>query len=123
MSKRIPFPTQLLPQTPGLTLEHVEFAAHRLTLTMQTTYPTAICPLCGTSSTRIHSHYTRTIADLPWAGSTVQVFLHVRKFFCLVLACPRRIFTERLPQLVAPYARVTTRFQEVLRLICLCVGW
>ncbi len=113
---------QLLPQTPGLTLEHAELVAQKLTLTMQTTYPTAICPLCGTASTRVHSYYTRTVADLPWASSAVQVWLRVRKFFCLVLACPRRIFTERLPQIVASYGRVTTRFQEVLRLFAFALG-
>lgn len=122
MPKRISFPTQLLPQTPGLTLEHVELAAHRLTLTMQTTRPTAPCPLCGTPSARVHSHYTRTVADLPWGGFAVQVCLHVRKFFCHVLTCPRRIFTERLPQLVAPYARTTMRLHDVLRLIAFALG-
>jgi transposase len=40
----------------------------------------------------------------------------------LVSACSRRIFTERLPEIVAPYARVTTRFQDVLRLIAFALG-
>ena len=31
----------------------------------------------------------------------------MRKFFCLTLTCPRRVFTERLPDLVQPWARVT----------------
>lgn len=122
MSKHIPFPTTLLPHTPGLILKQVELAPHQLMLTMQTTNPTAACPLCGTPSARVHSQYTRTVADLPWGGSAVQIFLQVRKFFCLVSACSRRIFTERLPEIVAPYARVTTRFQDVLRLIAFALG-
>lgn len=122
MSKHISFPTGLLPHTPGLTLEQVELAAHGLTLTLRTSHPTARCPLCGTPSARIHSHYTRTVADLPWGGSAVQLLLQVRKFFCQMSACPRRIFTERLPQLVAPYARTTVRLQEVLRLIAFALG-
>lgn len=122
MSKHIPFPAGLLPQTPGLTLEQVELAAHGLTLTLRTSHPTAWCPLCGTLSARVHSYYTRTVADLPWGGSAVQLLLQVRKFFCQMSACPRRIFTERLPQLVAPYARTTVRLQEVLRLIAFALG-
>lgn len=89
---------------------------------MQMTLSTAACPLCGTSSAQVHSQYTRTLADLPWGGATVQVFLHVRKFFCRVPACLRHIFTERLPDLAAPYARTTLRLQEVLRLIAFALG-
>jgi len=35
--------------------------------------------------------------------------LHVRRFFCDCSACPRQIFTERLPGVVAPHARRTER--------------
>ena len=38
----------------------------------------------------------------------------MRKFFCDVTTCARKIFTERLAPFVQPWARVTTRlFQEV----------
>ena len=38
----------------------------------------------------------------------------MRKFFCDVRTCPRKIFTERLAPFIQPWARVTTRlFQEV----------
>ncbi len=46
------------------------------------------------------SRYWRTIADQPWAGRPVAIRLRVRRFFCLNRRCPRRIFTERLPDLV-----------------------
>jgi len=35
--------------------------------------------------------------------------LRVRKWFCRNRACPRRIFTERLPTIAAPWARRTLR--------------
>jgi len=36
--------------------------------------------------------------------------------------CPQRIFCERIPTFVAPYARRTLRLNEALRLIGLAVG-
>lgn len=103
-------------------LEHVALAAQTLSLTLRTTSASSACPLCGEASARVHSQYTRTLADLPWGGSTVRLLLHVRKFFCHVPTCPRRIFTERLPDLAAPYARTTLRLHDVLRLIAFALG-
>jgi transposase len=57
----------------------------------------------------VHSRYTRTLADLPWADVAVQVQLHVRKCFCPTDACVRTIFCERVPQLAQPWARRTQR--------------
>jgi transposase len=47
----------------------------------------------------------------------VRLELHVRRFFCLKKACARQIFTERLPNVVAPYARRTTRLGDLFTLI------
>jgi transposase len=57
------------------------------------------------------------VADLPWSGRRVRMLLSVRKFRCPRIGCPRRIFTERLPSLVEPYARKTARLHEVLKLV------
>ena len=48
------------------------------------------CPLCGQLADRVHSRYTRTLADLPWATLAVRLRVRVRKFFCANAACPRR---------------------------------
>jgi transposase len=69
----------------------------------------AKCPLCHRRSKRVHSRYERTIADLPCAGDVVTIHLRTRRFVCKVRWCRRKIFTERLPSLVAPFARKTTR--------------
>ena len=69
--------------------------------------PSAPCPLCATPAWRIHSDYGRTLADLPWAQYRVRLQLRVRKWFCRNRACGRRIFTERLPTIAAPWARRT----------------
>ena len=52
------------------------------------------------------------VADLPCAGLRVPLILHVRKFFCQTVDCSRKIFTERLPAFVEPWARVTVRLGQ-----------
>ena len=55
-------------------------------------------------------------------GWAVRLEVHTRRFFCLNLTCPRQIFTERLPNVVAPYARRTNRLTDVLTLIGFALG-
>ncbi|WP_312018181.1 transposase family protein, partial [Bradyrhizobium sp. sBnM-33] len=69
----------------------------------------SLCPCCGCQTGRVHSHYVRRLADLPWQGQVVEIRLHARRFRCANPQCPRRIFTERLPATVRPKARRTTR--------------
>jgi transposase len=52
----------------------------------------------------------------------VRIRLTVRKFVCRHPSCTRRIFTERLPDLVAPSARKTARLITILRAIGLALG-
>ena len=73
------------------------------------------CPLCFCSAERRHSQYTRMVADLPCAGFRIQLILHVRRFFCDNAGCIRKIFTERLPAFVLPWARLTVRLCEALQ--------
>jgi transposase len=74
----------------------------------------AACPLCQQPAERIHGNYVRTVADLPCAGRRVILALTVRKFVCGTPACPRQVFTERLPDLVQSYARMTNRLRDAL---------
>jgi transposase len=89
---------------------------------MATTPASSACPLCGGASARVHSRYVRTLADLPWHGIAVSVQLTVRRFVCATATCPRRIFGERLPGIVAPYARRTARLSEAFELIGFALG-
>jgi transposase len=52
----------------------------------------------------------------------VRVGLHVRRFYCRNAACARRTFVERLPELVAPYARRTRRLAEAQTRLGLALG-
>src|SRR5690349_18172018 len=82
----------------------------------------AACPVCGAHSARVHSRYIRQVADLPWHGVPLSLELHLRRFFCDQPDCPRRIFAERLPGVVAPYARRTLQLADALTLIGFALG-
>jgi transposase len=78
---------------------------------------TAACPRCGTPSDRIHSRYRRTVADLALRERPVALRLLVRKFRCTQPDCPQAIFCERLPHLLEPRARATTRLTDAQRAV------
>jgi transposase len=80
------------------------------------------CLECDVPARHVHSHYTRTLADLPWSGYAITWRLRVRKLFCHHWTCPRRIFTERLPGVVAPWARRTRRLAARLLAVGLALG-
>src|SRR5437016_218463 len=115
---------RLLPDATLLHLEacEVDETAAQITLRVQSTQSSAPCPLCATPARRIHSDYGRTLADLPWAQYRVSLQLRVRKWFCRHRACPRRIFTERLPTVAAPWARRTLRLAQRLIALGMALG-
>jgi transposase len=94
-------------------------ATRQITFTVRSTQANASCPVCTTPASRIHSHYERTLADLPWAHYRVCLQLRVRRWFCRNRSCHRRLFTERLPTVAVPWARRTLRLAQ--RLVALGV--
>src|ERR671938_714429 len=114
--------TRLLPDATTLRLEAcaVDATTAQITLRVQSTQTNAPCPLCATPARRIHSDYGRTLAYLPWAQYRVCLQLRVRKWFCRNRAYHRRICTERLPPIAAPWARRTLRLAQ--RLVALGVA-
>lgn len=104
MSKR------LLPLVPaGLVVEQVLPDPDRVVVACRTASAAAACPACGRLSSRVHGRYRRSLADLPWQGRVVSLVVRVRRLHCADVACPRRIFAERLPEVAAPHARRTAR--------------
>lgn len=73
-------------------------------------------------SDRVHSRYQRRLTDLPGQGRAIRVELLARRFFCAAADCPRRIFTERLPEIVAVRGRTTTRLHDAHCDIGLALG-
>ena len=106
----------------GLELVAYERIEDLLTLTVVSTQESASCPCCSAPATRVHSHYTRQVADLPCGGQRLRLFLHVRKFFCDATTCARKIFVERLVPFIEPWARVTLRLFQIVQTLGLATG-
>lgn len=112
----------LLPDPKAVRLLLVQPSPDSITLVIKTIARTSLCPCCQSPASHIHSRYVRTLADLPWHGIAIRLQLHTRKFFCQNHDCPRRIFCERLPGVVATYARHTVRLNQLLELIGFVIG-
>lgn len=105
----------LLPLPHGLKIQLICESPDALLVHVSSTRRSSPCPLCSTLSRHIHSRYCRKPADLPCAGRPIRLLLGVRRFFCRVGTCPRKVFTERLPQLLEPSSRFTTRLRAALQ--------
>lgn len=114
--------TTLLADPEAIGLEKIVPDKSSLALVVRAIRTQAQCPRCHRPSTRIHSYYTRTVADLPWHGVAVQLHLRTRRFHCQNSLCTKRIFCERLPRVVAYYGRKTLRMNEALQLIGFLLG-
>ena len=114
----------LLPNSTDLALTALDLDPynHEIVVSATSVQAQSSCPVCNVPSARSHSRYQRTLADLPWADFTVRVQLTVSKWVCSTEACPRRIFTERLPAIAAPWARRTQRLAHRQRMIGLIVA-
>ena len=114
----------LLPDSSVLALKHwkLDTATQQFVITVESTQVIAHCPLCQAPTGRVHSRYQRTLRDLPLVQFSLTLLLEVCKFFCLNDGCQRRIFTERLPSIVAPWTRRTARYTEHLIAIGLELG-
>jgi hypothetical protein len=116
--ERSPF----LPLPDGMVIGQVELAPTQLTVEVISTQPCARCPGCGTPSEAVHCQYRRTVHDVPCGGRNVVLRLRVRKFVCRTATCQRKVFAERLPDLVQPWARISNRLLEELKAIGLAAS-
>ncbi len=111
-----------LPLPEGMVIGQVEISQTQLTVEVISTQPCVRCPGCGSSSDAVHCQYQRTVHDVPCGGRKVVLRLKVRKFVCRTATCPRKVFAERLPELVRPWARVSNRLLEELKAIGLAAS-
>ncbi len=107
----------LLPLPEGLRITALERQDTVLIVEVLSERPQAACPLCQQPSEEVHSRYHRQLKDVPCGGQQVRLHLKVRKFFCRNHLCERKIFTERLPNFVEPYAQMTLRLIAELQAI------
>src|SRR5258707_12005017 len=104
--------TPLLPLPEGMLIDHIQITVTGWIISVISTHPTACFPLCSEPSSSIKSHYRRTLHDVPCGGRRVLLSLTVRKFYCRNAYCPRKVFAERFPAFVDPWARMTIRHGE-----------
>jgi hypothetical protein len=112
----------LLSLSPDLGIDQITATTTHLIVHLVSTQQASHCPLCGHASEHVHSRYRRGVADVPCGSKPVSLSLQVRKFFCRNPRCPRKIFTERLPELVQPWARMTNRLRSALQALGLATG-
>jgi transposase len=93
-------------------IEQIQITENGLVIEVAATTSTSCCPVCSQASSSVHCHYRRILRDVPCAGRPVQLRLTVRKFTCRNPCCPRKVFAERLPDLVEPFARMTLRYGQ-----------
>lgn len=114
--------TLLFPLPEGMLIEEIQAIETGLHLTVRATHPTSCCPLCSQASRSVHSHYQRKLNDTTCAGRQVQLCLTVRRFYCRNRLCERRVFAERLPRFVHPWARMTIRLSGHLQAVGLATS-
>ena len=112
----------LLPHLAGVIVEEVAVTAGLLLVTARARQGAAACPKCGTASARVHSRYSRRLADAAVGGRQVEIRLAVRRFLCRVPGCERRIFSEQVDGLTARYARKTPLLAGVLGSIAVALA-
>ncbi len=115
----VPAPLALPEELEGT---EIEMSEEVFTITAHCTRKHPCCPLCGTPAQRFHSSYIRRITDLPSGGKRVCLRVLVRKCFCDVSTCARKITASRFTPFVEPLARVTTRLFQVVQAIGLATG-
>lgn len=107
--------TPLLPFPECLEITSISEASEEVVVRVTSHRPTSRCLLCGTPSSTIHSYYRRKPRDLPCAGRPIRLLLTVKKFVCRQAECPRKIFTERLPDLIEVSSRLTKRLRNTVQ--------
>ena len=114
--------SSLLSLPEGLCVEWIKPQDADLLVGVVSVRLSSCCPLCAQASSQVHSQYRRTLRDISCGGRKVILRLAVHKFFCRTSDCARKIFTERLPPFVQPWAQVTTRLFETVQAIGLATS-
>ena len=110
-------PNTLLADPESLEIEKFISEENSITIVVHSILPTASCPNCHQFSSSLKTRYLHQAADLPWNGVKIKLLLKVRKFRCRNELCVRKVFCERLPNVVAKYVRRTVQLDEITVLL------
>lgn len=118
---RTPHPSTIVP--PGFRVESIVDDGDVTVITVRHMGHSSSCPGCAADAERVHSRYTRGLADLPLGGRQVRLVVVARRFRCDAPSCPRTIFTERFGMdVLAPWARRTARLDSIVHCLGLALG-
>lgn len=112
----------LFPHLSGVRVDGVEARGSTIWFDAGTDTDTAVCPMCGTASDRVHSRYVRHLSDRSVSGREVRIRLKVRRFRCADRRCARVIFAERLGDLAGRYQRRSSMLTTLLTMVGLALG-
>ena len=101
---------------------HQQFTPDSLIIGLIATDAVGTCPRCQTPTSRVHSFYQRTLADLPMSGKRIKLQVRLRKFFCPLADCPRKVFAQSCHSVCKPYARRLIRAEQQIQTIGLQAG-
>ncbi|MFJ9344750.1 ISL3 family transposase [Streptomyces sp. NPDC101733] len=110
------------PDVEGLVVDGVEVVGDAVWIDLRSRQPTVMCPSCGMAAARVHSTYTRRLADRPLGGRRTVLRLRIRRFFCGNDLCSRQTMAEQVPCLTARYRRRTLAVARMVQAIGLAVG-
>ena len=71
-------PLKLVPA--GLVVDRYEIGTAGIVVHAHGASPTSACPACGLLSSSVHSHYGRSLSDLPSHGRRLRIRLAARRF-------------------------------------------
>jgi transposase len=74
------------------------------------------CTGCRELSNRVHSRYTRRLADTAIGGRPVRIELQVRRLYCENPVCPKATFAEQVDGLTVRYQRRTPLLQRLVEI-------
>ncbi|WP_406046304.1 transposase family protein [Micromonospora sp. NBC_00898] len=79
------------------------------------------CPDCSTLFRRVHSRYERRLLDAAMAGQEM-VHLRVRRFFCTLASCARKIYAEQIEGLPLRHSRDIWLIRRMLEAVGLALS-
>ncbi len=106
----------------GLALCRVTACPDSIVIEVKPRAGSALCPDCGNPSHQVHSHYRRSLSDLPWQGRPTILVVSARRFRCSHRACARRTFAELLEGAATRRGRHTSRLIDLQRYIAVALG-
>jgi transposase len=109
----------LFPHLSSVIVDKIECTPSAVLVTARYWPAQAVCPACGTWSSRVHSSYVRQLRDLPLSGRPVLIHLAMRRFLCQNAACKKVTFTGQADGLTARYQRWSVPLAGLLTQVAL----